>query len=155
MNDKTPHEKPNNLPNHRYFMSVLVAYRSACRTMRCLSFTWAKSSDVCVRVNDVAALPFLQHDVQSGALDELDALMELLVKAAPTCRNAANNIDIVRKLQTKAFEASNHMVPQPDMLPLPEVDRLSGGTHFASAQPDGGVLLNRESLSTSFRPSSS
>ncbi|KAJ7584119.1 hypothetical protein C8J56DRAFT_1095331 [Mycena floridula] len=157
------HEKPNDLPNHPYFMSVLAAYRSAWRIMRCLSFTWEKSSDVCVRVNDgcsaalsaaivmcILVIRAPSSKMTRGALDELDTLMELFIKAAPTCRNAANNIDTIRKLRTKAFEVSNPMVPQPDTLPLSEVDRLSGRTHFVSAQPGGGVLLNQESLSSQF-----
>ncbi|GJF00201.1 fungal-specific transcription factor domain-containing protein [Phanerochaete sordida] len=143
-------DSPGDLLKHRYAPSVLAIYRSAWRLIEALRFShervpfvierWGIAWSLSMSASIVMCLMVTRAPKSSFALasmHELDRLCDIFQRCADRSRTAANNVDVVRKLQRQASEALTRAEHQPCADPaLCELDRLGGKTHLiASGRP--------------------
>ncbi|KAJ7146435.1 fungal-specific transcription factor domain-containing protein [Mycena epipterygia] len=155
-------DKPEDLANHRFIPSVMAAYRSAWRLIRCLVIMWRDIPMLLTRVGS-AWSPALSAAIvmcilitraptskmTQSSLEELDSLAQLFQDAAPTCRFAANLLGPILVLMRRAHQAVDdtpadlhcHFTPA-------DLDRLGGKTYLISQLSNVTAQGDSPSVST-------
>ncbi|TFK42264.1 fungal-specific transcription factor domain-containing protein [Crucibulum laeve] len=140
------HDAPPDLSRHRYIPSIISVYRSSWRILQSLRLAWKGTPQVISRLslpwsNALSAAIALcvmitkapGSNLSVPALVDIDDLLKLFEKAAPTSYSASNFLPFLKRLHGKAHEAFGRDQPYSEQQLTPEeLDRLGGGTRLIS-----------------------